>query len=180
MKFPSTQPRAPKRNYYLYSYGFCKVSAMELKLPLFLLFLVGISNANLVISSVTSSFETSESACFMSSVESDCLFVYRRIKYLKRRIKYSCGHPGSFNPAVITNKEAHMVYGNMNNAAGTSQTSSFGKKKTTKISDYFFKNEQASVSETGEFMIYLWFARSRFINVVYERVLILVVCQCSE
>ena len=116
MKFPSTQPRAPKRNYYLYSYGFCKVSAMELKLPLFLLFLVGISNANLVISSVTSSFETSESACFMSSVESDCLFVYRRIKYLKRRIKYSCGHPGSFNPAVITNKEAHMVYGDMNNA----------------------------------------------------------------
>jgi hypothetical protein len=116
----------------------------------------------------------------MSSVESDCLFVYRRIKYLKRRIKYSCGHPGSFNPAVITNKEAHMVYGNMNNAAGTSQTSSFGKKKTTKISDYFFKNEQASVSETGEFMIYLWFAHSRFINVVYERVLILAVCQCSE
>ena len=28
-------------------------------------------------------------------------------KYLKRRIPYSYGHPGSFNPAVITNKEAH-------------------------------------------------------------------------
>jgi len=31
-------------------------------------------------------------------------FVYRS-KYLKRRIMYSHGHPGSFNPAVITNKE---------------------------------------------------------------------------
>ena len=29
-----------------------------------------------------------------------------RLKYLKRRIRYSYGHPGSFNPAVITNKEA--------------------------------------------------------------------------
>ena len=28
-------------------------------------------------------------------------------KYFKRRIVYSCGHPGTFNPAVITNKEAH-------------------------------------------------------------------------
>ena len=33
-----------------------------------------------------------------------------RLKYLKRRISYSYGHPGSFNPAVITNKEAHMIY----------------------------------------------------------------------
>ena len=30
---------------------------------------------------------------------------------------YSCGHPGKFNPAVITNKEAHMVHGNMNKDA---------------------------------------------------------------
>ena len=36
-----------------------------------------------------------------------------RLKYLKRRIRYSYGHPRSFNPAVITNKEAHMIYGNM-------------------------------------------------------------------
>ena len=35
-------------------------------------------------------------------------------KYFVRRIVYSCGHPGTFNPAVITNKKAHMVYGNMN------------------------------------------------------------------
>ena len=39
--------------------------------------------------------------------------VYRS-KYLKRRIMYSYGHPGSVNHAVITNKEAHMMYGNMN------------------------------------------------------------------
>ena len=26
---------------------------------------------------------------------------------------YSYGDPGSFNPAVITNKEAHMIYGNI-------------------------------------------------------------------
>ena len=25
---------------------------------------------------------------------------------------YSYGHPGSSNPTVITNKEAHMIYGN--------------------------------------------------------------------
>ena len=34
--------------------------------------------------------------------------VYRS-KYLKRRIMYSYGHPGSFNPAVITNKEEYDV-----------------------------------------------------------------------
>ena len=28
------------------------------------------------------------------------------LKYLKRGIRYSYGHPGSFNPAVIMNKEA--------------------------------------------------------------------------
>ena len=27
---------------------------------------------------------------------------------------YNNGHPGSFNPAVITNKEAHMIHGNIN------------------------------------------------------------------
>ena len=34
---------------------------------------------------------------------------------------YGYGQPGSFNLAVITNKEAHMVYGNMNNETGSSQ-----------------------------------------------------------
>ena len=53
---------------------------------------------------------------------------------------YSCGHPGTFNPAVITNKEAHMVYGNMNKYG--EHTAGAGKKRSShKISDYFSKNE---------------------------------------
>ena len=35
-------------------------------------------------------------------------------KYLNRRIVYSSDHQGTFNPAVITNKEVHMVHGNIN------------------------------------------------------------------
>ena len=60
-----------------------------------------------------------------------------RLKYLKRRIRYSYGHPGSFNPAVITNKEAHTIYGNMDKETGTSQATGFAKKKRSKISDFF-------------------------------------------
>ena len=62
--------------------------------------------------------------------------VYRS-KYLKRRIMYSDGHPGSFNPAVIANKEAHMIYGNMNKKAGSSQATGLVKKKISEISDSF-------------------------------------------
>ena len=69
--------------------------------------------------------------------------VYRS-KYLKRRIMYSYGHPGSFNPAVITNKEAHMIYGNMNKEAGSSQVTGLVKRKSSKISDLFSKTEQHS------------------------------------
>jgi len=68
--------------------------------------------------------------------------VYRG-KYLKRRTKYSYGHPGSFNPAVITNKEAHTIYGNMNQEAGSSQDTGLVKKRS-KISDFFPKTEQHS------------------------------------
>ena len=64
--------------------------------------------------------------------------VYRS-KYLKRRIMYSCGHPGSFNPAVTTNKEAHMTYGNMNKKAGSSQATGLVKKNSSKISDFYPK-----------------------------------------
>ena len=69
-----------------------------------------------------------------------------RCKYLKRRIIYSYmyGHPGSFNTAVITNKEAHMIYGNMNKEASSSQATGFVKKKRSKISDFFPKTEQRS------------------------------------
>ena len=41
---------------------------------------------------------------------------------------YSYGRPGLFNPAVMTNKEAHMIYGNMNNENGSSQAAGFRKK----------------------------------------------------
>ena len=46
---------------------------------------------------------------------------------------YSYGHPGSFNPAVITDNEAHMIYGNMNNETGSSQAAGFHKKKSQKF-----------------------------------------------
>ena len=60
---------------------------------------------------------------------------------------YSCGHPGTFNPAVITNKEARMVYGNMNKHAGASHA--LGKKRSLpKIADYFSKSGQPSFSGT--------------------------------
>ena len=32
-------------------------------------------------------------------------------KYLNRRIVYSSGHQGTFNPVVMTNKEVHMAHG---------------------------------------------------------------------
>ena len=41
-------------------------------------------------------------------------------KYLKQRIMYSYGHPGSFNPTVKPTKEAHVIYGNMNNEIASS------------------------------------------------------------
>ena len=62
---------------------------------------------------------------------------------------YSYGHPGTFNPAVITNKEAHKVYGNMNKDAGASHAAACGKKRfspKTLISDYFSKSGQPSFS----------------------------------
>ena len=36
-----------------------------------------------------------------------------RQNYLKRRLLYSCSHPGSYNPTTVSNQEAHMIYGNM-------------------------------------------------------------------
>ena len=50
-------------------------------------------------------------------------------KYLNRRIVYSSGHQGTFNPAVITNKEVHMVHGNINTNDETSHTTSNAKKR---------------------------------------------------
>ena len=72
---------------------------------------------------------------------------YRR-KYLKRRIMYSYGHRGLFNPAVISNKEAHMIYGSMDKEAGSTQATDFVKKKRSKISDFFPKLNGALLKVT--------------------------------
>ena len=42
---------------------------------------------------------------------------------------YSSGHRGTFNLAVVTNKEVHMVPGNINKDDEASQTTSNAKKK---------------------------------------------------
>ena len=47
---------------------------------------------------------------------------------LKRRITYSYGHPGSTNPAVITNKDAYMIYADMNNNTRSLEAVGFRKK----------------------------------------------------
>ena len=52
-------------------------------------------------------------------------------KYLNRRIVYSSGHQGTFNPAVITNKEVHMVHGNINTNDETSHTTSNASVNST-------------------------------------------------
>ena len=43
-------------------------------------------------------------------------FVAERLrgKYLNKRLAYNSNHPGSYNSFIITNQEAHMIYGNMN------------------------------------------------------------------
>ena len=69
-----------------------------------------------------------------------CIHILRyRKKYLKRRSVYSAGHPGTYNPSVITNQEAHMIYGNMEGAGSSKRANEKCKraKKSQTISDYF-------------------------------------------
>ena len=70
-------------------------------------------------------------------------------KYLNRRNVYSSGHQGTFNPAVIMNKEVHMVHGNINTNDETSHTTSNAKTRSLKISDYFSK-QNGKPSLSGE------------------------------
>jgi len=91
-----------------------------------------------------SSLDKLEWGCAERSVFFFFIRAVHRGKYLKRRIKYSYGHPGPFNPAVITNKEACMIYGNKNKEAGSSQVTGLVKKKRSKITDFFPKTEQHS------------------------------------
>ena len=91
----------------------------------------------------------------LSGLLLDVLYLPERFTALnisvKRRIRYSYGHRGSFNPAVITNKEVHIIYGNMDKETGTSQATGFAKKKRPKISDFFSKTEQCFIE--GKFGI---------------------------
>ena len=63
---------------------------------------------------------------------------------------YSSGHQGTFNPAVITNKEvsAHGTRQHKYNNE-TSHTTSNTKKRSLKISDYFSK-QNGKPSLSGE------------------------------
>ena len=64
---------------------------------------------------------------------------------------YSSGHQGTFNPAVITNKEVHMVHGNINTNDETSHTMPLvmQRRDLFKISDYFSK-QNGKPSLSGE------------------------------
>ena len=59
-----------------------------------------------------------------------------RQKYLKRRFSY---------PSVITNQEAHMIYGNMDQRQGNTEKNKNSKKRpgSTQITDFFSKASNA-------------------------------------
>ena len=86
-------------------------------------------------------FHGSSSIPIASFVEHLFIKTFCYLKYLNRRIVYNSGHQGTFNPAVITNKEAHMVDDNINTNDETSHTTSNAKKRSLKISDYFTKKK---------------------------------------
>ena len=71
------------------------------------------------------------------------IIVYRA-KFLKGRMAYSAGHSGSFNPAVITNREAHMIYGNMDSQKVRKKESS-----SAKITSFFKKDTPNKSSESS-------------------------------
>ena len=50
---------------------------------------------------------------------------------------YSYGHHGLFNPAVITNKETHIIYGSMNKEAGSTQATDLFRRKGLKFLTLF-------------------------------------------
>ena len=57
------------------------------------------------------------------------------------------GHSVSYNPAIIANKEAHMIFCNINNESeGSSPTANISKKRATRISDYFCKSGKPTLS----------------------------------
>ena len=63
-----------------------------------------------------------------------CYFRHRHFrlhyetKFLKRRLQYSSENDGSFNPSVITNAEARMIYRNIDNPKKAKKESGSGGK----------------------------------------------------
>ena len=96
-------------------------------------------------------FHGSSSSTLASFVERLFIKTFCCRKYLNRRIVNNSCHNGTFNPAVITNKQVHMVHDNINDDDEASHTTSnHAKKRSLKISDYFStKNGTRSLS--GEY-----------------------------
>lgn len=91
----------------------------------------------------------------IGNVASSFTVVSFKSKFLKRRLLYSTNHPGSYNPTVISNQEAHMIYGNMD-----------GKKQqktgtTKKISDFFSKQQEPSTKGLFKILRKVFFDRAR-------------------
>ena len=79
-------------------------------------------------------------------------FIRYRKRHLKRRFRYGSNHPGSYNPTLITNQEAHMVNGNMDRQGTEGSTKKQKNRKsstkgTMEISNYFSK---ATVASNGK------------------------------
>ena len=70
-------------------------------------------------------------------------------KYLKRRFLYSRNHPGSYNPAVSTNEEAHMVNGNMDQQGSSDKQKSKKRPRSAQITEFFSKTTQKALSASA-------------------------------
>ena len=97
--------------------------------------------------SLTSALTVCSPAIFPSPTS---VSVRYRQKYQKRRFSYGCNHPCSYNLAVITNQEAHMIYGNMDQQQGSTEKNKSKKSRpgSTQITDFFSK-----ASNPGELSI---------------------------
>ena len=112
------------------------VSTRTILSLLYVIFLLTLSNQNF--DSVDGKVPSRCSYCFQHSA----IYIYKyRGKYLSRRIPHTSD--GSFNPYVISNKEAHIIYGNINDDKIT-------KCKTTTIN----KQPQQKTNERRHFMNY--------------------------
>ena len=75
---------------------------------------------------------------------------------------HSYGHHGLFNPAVISNKEAHMIYGSMNKEAGSTQSYWFWQEEKAENFWLFSQTEQRSIEGYfGLSMLYLTYGEMR-------------------